>query len=249
MPVCQYTVCCCMNTVSHSYTQYRCRTGRQHARIYESSSAQDLQDSEYVWTIKESFITEITKTLLHKFYCLPGAIQGSSVTTLRTFVSTFILGPHFSTCFVCWPYLYTLWWAVRAFTFCVSGIIHITVKLVTETSSECGLSINSILSSLLSFCHYVFGSPILCSVCGKYTNRQLMNSTQVNVCLFTKKLAFKRTYKGQTVVFFTYNSTEKGHKNLTHRTKIVRRVMYRTCQNCLAHFGKNKVMSCKEWKK
>lgn len=65
MPLCQYTVCCCQNTVSHSYTQYRCRTGRKHARIYENSSAQDLQDSEHVWTKKDSFITEITKTVLH----------------------------------------------------------------------------------------------------------------------------------------------------------------------------------------
>lgn len=48
MPLCQYTVCCCLNTVSHSYTQYICRTGRKHARIYENSSAQDLEDSEYV---------------------------------------------------------------------------------------------------------------------------------------------------------------------------------------------------------
>lgn len=32
---------------------------------------------------------------MHKFYCLPGAIWGSSVTTLRTFVSWFILGPTF----------------------------------------------------------------------------------------------------------------------------------------------------------
>jgi len=39
-----------------------------------------------------------------------------------------------------------------------------------------------------------------------------MNNIQVNVCLFTKKLAFKRTYQGQTVVFFTYNATEKGYK-------------------------------------
>jgi hypothetical protein len=74
------------------------------------------------------------------------------------------------------------------------------------------MSINSVLSSLLSFCHYVFRSPILCNVCGKYINRHLMNSIEANVCLFTKKLAFKRTYKGQTVVFFTYNATEKGHK-------------------------------------
>ena len=81
--------------VSHSYTQYRCKTGRQQARIYENSSVQDLQDSEYVWTIKESFITETTKTLLHKFYCLPGAIRGSSVTTLRTLISQFILSPSF----------------------------------------------------------------------------------------------------------------------------------------------------------
>ena len=48
MPLCQYTVCCCLNTVFHSYTQYRCRTERQHARIYENLSAQDLQDSEYI---------------------------------------------------------------------------------------------------------------------------------------------------------------------------------------------------------
>jgi hypothetical protein len=39
-----------------------------------------------------------------------------------------------------------------------------------------------------------------------------MNSREANVCLFTKKLAFKGTYKGKTVVFFTYNATENGHK-------------------------------------
>jgi hypothetical protein len=39
-----------------------------------------------------------------------------------------------------------------------------------------------------------------------------MNSIQANVCLFTKKLAFKGTYKGKTVVFFTYSATEKGNK-------------------------------------
>lgn len=186
--------------MSHSYTQYRCRTGRQHAIIYENSSAQDLQDSEYVWTIKESFITEITKTLLHKFYSLPGA-NGEVVSPLSELSSpSLFLAPLFH--LLCRPHLYTLWWDVRAFIFRhVSAIMHITVKLVTETSSEYGTSISSILSSLLSFCHYVFGSPTLCSVCGKYTSRHLMNSIQVNVCLFTKKLAFKRTYKGQNVVY------------------------------------------------
>jgi hypothetical protein len=40
-----------------------------------------------------------------------------------------------------------------------------------------------------------------------------MNSIQANVCLFSKKLAFKGTYKRKTVVFLTYNATEKVIKS------------------------------------
>lgn len=131
MPPCEYTVSWCSNTMSHPYAQHSCRTGRKHIRIYENSNAQDLQDSEYVWRIRDSFITEIMTTLLHKVYCLSGHIQGSSVLTLRTFTFILFLAIPFSLLRLLTPLVHPSKGCIWLSILVMCQLSHINVKLVT----------------------------------------------------------------------------------------------------------------------